>query len=458
MTYRVGYSPQKNYPWRWTTPLALVILLMSTVLLTCVNIPLSGYETVEEFTYFPNASIAALPMQNLIPSFLRPATAKFSPQHLNVGQVFSLNGSAVSYTIQSAFDAGSKESVLSFPYYNNPFSNNCDIQNITVNVNLAVEDLYGHQYYGWSATGFILCNYPTAFEMSWGMSWDSAGGPQNAQIDFAPLNNAGTDLLIKRERNKLSGMAYSRVFGVNSTQVGGASVSVTARPCCSCNGANTSEAVQSDVADLLEFPCTSQPAQFIGISGNVVNSADLEHPWGFPYNWAGSNTSDLFSGLDPQIQYTYFSSKGLSALQAPFHNMLQIVYHFVRSDLGLIFENQIFSSPEMFNSSIRPIDIPSDSQYTNGPFGLISYSMANEMLASTLNTTLMQEWKSSVLAMERSTRVPVLEYLHPISQFKPLGSAMTSVFVATFAMVSAVWTVFGLVARAFVSSPEGEGS
>ncbi|KAK7065108.1 hypothetical protein R3P38DRAFT_2493228 [Favolaschia claudopus] len=432
MTYRVGYSPQNNYPWRWTTPLALVILLMSTVLLTCVNIPLSGYETVEEFTYFPNASITALPMQNLIPSFLRPATAKFSSQHLNVGQVFSLNGSAVSYTIQSAFDAGSKESVLSFPYYNNPFSNNCDIQNITVNVNLAVEDLYGHQYYGWSATGFILCNYPTAFEMSWGMSWDSAGGPQNAQIDKS------LSLYIHLHS------AYSRVFGVNSTQVGGASVSVTARPCCSCNGANTSEAVQSDAADLLEFPCTSQPAQFIGISGNVVNSADLEHPWGFLYNWAGSNTSDLFSGLDPQIQYTYFSSKGLSALQAP--------------DLGLIFENQIFSSPEMFNSSIRPIAIPADSQYTNGPFGLISYSMANEMLASTLNTTLMQEWKSSVLAMERSTRVPVLEYLHPISQFKPLGSAMTSVFVATFAMVSAVWTVFGLVARAFVSSPEGEGS
>ncbi|KAJ7660670.1 hypothetical protein DFH06DRAFT_1192956, partial [Mycena polygramma] len=92
-SYRFGYSPQRPYPWRWSTPLALIILLTSTALLTCLNIPLSAYETVQEFTYFPNATLPKLPMSSMIPSFLRGPTAVFAPQTLHVGDSFRLNNS-----------------------------------------------------------------------------------------------------------------------------------------------------------------------------------------------------------------------------------------------------------------------------------------------------------------------------------------------------------------------------
>jgi hypothetical protein len=76
------------------------------------------------------------------------------------------------------------------------------------------------------------------------------------------------------------------------------------------------------------------------------------------------------------------------------------------------------------------------------------------MRAATSNDTMMAQWRNSILAMTDTDRVPVFEYLRPVPRLKPLGSAITSVFVSTFAMVSTVWTIFSFVARAFVHSPD----
>ncbi|KAJ7613310.1 hypothetical protein DFH06DRAFT_1344777 [Mycena polygramma] len=135
--YRLGYSPQRPYPWRWTTPLALLILLTITVFLTCLNIPLSAYETVQESTYFPNATIPAVPMSNMIPPFLQGPDLTFTPQTLNVGDTYRLNNSDWSYTIVSAFDGTDNQiPIASFPYFNNPFSDSCDVTNITAELDV----------------------------------------------------------------------------------------------------------------------------------------------------------------------------------------------------------------------------------------------------------------------------------------------------------------------------------
>ncbi|KAK7036324.1 hypothetical protein R3P38DRAFT_3485291 [Favolaschia claudopus] len=47
-----------------------------------------------------------------------------------------------------------------------------------------------------------------------------------------------------------------------------------------------------------------------------------------------------------------------------------------------------------------------------------------------------------------SDRVPVMEYLRTVPKLKPLGSAITSVFVSTFAMLSTIWALFFLLAGA----------
>ncbi|KAJ7640359.1 hypothetical protein DFH06DRAFT_1215828, partial [Mycena polygramma] len=45
-----------------------------------------------------------------------------------------------------------------------------------------------------------------------------------------------------------------------------------------------------------------------------------------------------------------------------------------------------------------------------------------------------------------------MPYLRPVPRLKPLGSAITSVFVSTFAMLSVAWTTFSVIAGALVSS------
>ncbi|KAJ7666932.1 hypothetical protein DFH06DRAFT_1185077 [Mycena polygramma] len=45
-----------------------------------------------------------------------------------------------------------------------------------------------------------------------------------------------------------------------------------------------------------------------------------------------------------------------------------------------------------------------------------------------------------------------MPYLRPIPRLKPLGSAITSVFVSTFAMLSVAWTTFSVISGALVSS------
>ncbi|KAJ6528841.1 hypothetical protein B0H19DRAFT_1274476 [Mycena capillaripes] len=447
--YRIGYSPQQPYPWRWTTPLALFLLFASAALLTCLNVPLSAYETVQEFTYFPNATLPALPMSNIIPSFLHDRTATFAPVTLSVGQTFRLNNSVFAYTITSAFDAGENgRPVFSFPYYNNPFSSSCDVTNITATVgrNLG-ESTTVYEYYLYAISGFVTCTSPTLFQMSWGL-------PLHGGLDAFPLfDNFGADL---------QQALWYGVLGIDDVPSGNGAVTVTVRPCCNCTGpiaAMSDEHLKLESVNLLQPPCSTQPARFVGLSGSVQNTTAITAPWGVPYTWKGPNITDLFAGLDPAYRQGYLGSRDLSALDTTFQNLFQVSYHLVRRDLGVILENQIDNSPEMFNRSITPVEVP---QFLLGdastPFGTITLSVADRMRAAPSNDTIMAQWQNSSLAINKTDRIPVFEYLRPVPRLKPLGSAITSVFVSTFAMVSTVWTFFSVVARAFVGSPDKDSN
>ncbi|KAJ7613311.1 hypothetical protein DFH06DRAFT_1370813 [Mycena polygramma] len=142
----------------------------------------------------------------------------------------------------------------------------------------------------------------------------------------------------------------------------------------------------------------------------------------------------------------YIGSGDPSELNLPLQNVFQVHYHLVRRDLGVILENNIYLSPEMFNNSITDAT----------PHAILNSSSLYR--AETSNETLMAEWRNSFAPFNGTDRVPVLEYLRPVPRRKPLGSAITSVFVATFAMVSTVWTIFSVVARAFVDSSDDSQS
>ncbi|KAJ7643075.1 hypothetical protein DFH06DRAFT_1477283 [Mycena polygramma] len=434
--YRLGYSPQRPYPWRWTTPLALFILLTITALLACLNIPLSAYETVQESTYFPNATIPALPMSNMIPSFLRSPGATFAPQTLHVGDTFQLNNSLWSYTIVNAFDGtDDRNPVSSFPYFNNPISDSCDVTNITV-------EFGSHPGYDTSAvTALVTCTQPTVFQMTWGPGfiYDDVFG---SVLGFQGMDllDVMSDLVVK---------PFSMAAGI------------TVRPCCNCrktdieseaNGGPTSPDLLEPallIPALLEPPCSTEPARFIGLRATVQNTSDVGIEPLIVGLTEGSNITELFAAMPGPMRKSIIGSGDPSEFNAPLQNLFQYYYHLVRRDLGVILENNIYLSPEIFNDSII-------GATETGPQALLTY--ASSYRAQTSNETLMAQWRDSFAIFNETDRVPVLQYPRPVPRLKPLGSAITSVFVATFAMVSTVWTIFSVVARAFVNSTDDSDS
>ncbi|KAJ7655532.1 hypothetical protein B0H17DRAFT_1265528 [Mycena rosella] len=132
-----------------------------------------------------------------------------------------------------------------------------------------------------------------------------------------------------------------------------------------------------------------------------------------------------------------------SELNTLLKNTFQSLYHLVRMELGVILENQIYVSPDMYNKSISD-----DSEDLNR-------DDATRSRLSTTNATLMAEWRDTMRLFNETDRVPVMPYLRSVPQLKSLGSAITSVFVSTFAMLSGAWTIFSLISGALAASHTG---
>ncbi|KAJ7349605.1 hypothetical protein DFH08DRAFT_958582 [Mycena albidolilacea] len=165
-------------------------------------------------------------------------------------------------------------------------------------------------------------------------------------------------------------------------------------------------------------------------------------------NMVQRSTTDIFGDLDQWE--VYFADLAPPLLTKVFQNMFHSLYHVIRMELGIILENQIYSSPAMFMDTI------SDVRNEDIPDGL--GSIASVSRSSTSDEALMAEWANTVRDFNKSDRVPVINYLRPVPRLKPLGAAVTSIFVSTFAMLSALWTVFSLVTGAFARLHEGRHS
>jgi hypothetical protein len=165
-------------------------------------------------------------MSSIIPSFLHAPTATFAPVNLNIGQTFRLNNSIFTYTIASAFDAvDNGKPVFSFPYYNNPFSNSCDVVSASrlfltlvkslcrQILRLPLDGTLGNRrpinttymqsqsvcpknYFSADyLQGFVTCTSPTLFQMTWGL-------PVHGGLDLLPLlDYFGADL-VSGEKNQ----------------------------------------------------------------------------------------------------------------------------------------------------------------------------------------------------------------------------------------------------------------
>ncbi|KAJ7861419.1 hypothetical protein B0H14DRAFT_3617546 [Mycena olivaceomarginata] len=114
----------------WTSPIVLGAFLAISIFLAALNVPLSAYSVVQEFTYRPNDTLPAVALSSLVPSFFQQSTVT-TPQLLTVGDIIRLNGSVFNYTVVDIFDGVDQTNpVSSFLYYNSLFSDGCDVRPI----------------------------------------------------------------------------------------------------------------------------------------------------------------------------------------------------------------------------------------------------------------------------------------------------------------------------------------
>ncbi|KAJ6484782.1 hypothetical protein C8R45DRAFT_1147770 [Mycena sanguinolenta] len=152
-SFRLGYTEERPYPWRWTTPIMLCAFLLISPFLALVNVPLSAYNIVQEFTYQPNDTLPSVLLGNLVPSILQNPTPDFTPQLLSIRDAIRLDEYIFNYIIAQAFDGANATNLVSaFPYYNNPLSDSCDVANITVQFTLTenTEDEAGVSIRDWN--------------------------------------------------------------------------------------------------------------------------------------------------------------------------------------------------------------------------------------------------------------------------------------------------------------------
>ncbi|KAJ7808480.1 hypothetical protein B0H14DRAFT_3881464 [Mycena olivaceomarginata] len=414
-SFRLGYTEEHPYPWKWTTSIVLSTFFLISAFLAALNVPLSAYNIVQEFTYRPNDTLPAL---------------------LTVGDVIKLNGSLFEYTIVDAFDGiDETKPVSSFSYYNNPFSDGCDVTNVTINIGLTREAIVGEPSFWdsqYETLVAITCRVPTLFHL-----FLSVVPPIIPAAGLSSFENIATLMLDDFLYMFFDGYDVALIsppFSLNQTTRNGeynatmVNITVTVYACCHCDPAGSPE-----TTTLLEPPCSLTPPRFMATKA-YFTFREPEDILPVTSVVVGDLTRHLMSTEALEILAGLLGNVSTPDFTSAFQNIFQMIYHLVRLDLGVIVDNQIYNSPQMFNLSIMPVNLPAR-------FGS---SLANSSRAKTSDSTLMAQWRQRVVFYQTSDRVPVMDYLRPVPRLKPLGSAITSIFVSTFAMLSALWTIFSL--------------
>ncbi|KAF7336500.1 hypothetical protein MSAN_02304700 [Mycena sanguinolenta] len=388
-SFRLGYTEEQPYPWRWTTPVVLCAFLLISPFLALVNVPLSAYNIILEFTYHPNDTLPAVFLANIVPSVLQDPTDSFTPQPLNVGDTIVLDNFIFNYTISQAFDGVNP--VSAFPYYNNPLSDSCDVANITVQLLLRdFPDI------GWApfvqVRGTVACDLPTRFYLTPG---EYLGGTDESSVrDIPNLVSVDFEEIFK----SWSGPDPPDVGGTNFTQFG---ITITVHPCCKCEAVLAGGPLES-AASLHELSCSSNPVQFVVVGIDL--SADVEQETTPTPHFAPVSLPTKIADV---LTESSLGNVSISALSTAYGNLIQAFYHLVRLDLGVILQNQIYNSSEMFSRTIMELDSGySASQLSRTIMELDSGYSANQLRTLTSNATFMAQWQQDVDFFKNNTRVP----------------------------------------------------
>lgn len=209
---------------------------------------------------------------------------------------------------------------------------------------------------------------------------------------------------------------------------------ITVRPCCDCDG--DGDATWNTGIFSLDYPpCSEAPASLLAL--DTTMSLDNFGASSFP-----SKNTDFLT-----VDGFMWNGTAFAGFNTLLHNLFQAMYHTIRLDLGISQPNQIYTSADMYNRSISTVYIP----------GIFYEGMAPEEAFA--NTSRRDSFNLATLwtaEQQDVVRVPVMSYIRTVPRLKPLGAAITSVFVSTFAMVSVLWHVFSFIAAALSGSGNGK--
>ncbi|KAH8651202.1 hypothetical protein BX600DRAFT_100440 [Xylariales sp. PMI_506] len=175
-----SYTIERNYPYRWFTPVVIFGGLVFTALISFVNVVTSGYELAATSSSNPNATIANPRWYGSInwPSYFTgnaQATCAASTFTLN-SEIFT-NNSAFPYTLQRVWrfkDDGTMANLGSLVYENNPIQN-CNVNYVTIQVMGRYSQNRGLSAI--SQAGVLLNAYATCSIDIDTSQTDSVGGP-----------------------------------------------------------------------------------------------------------------------------------------------------------------------------------------------------------------------------------------------------------------------------------------
>lgn len=200
-----SYNLTRPYPYKWFTPVVLIIGTLATGLVTLLSMATSGYEMTAVYSYNPNATEAKHTYFSQWPSFLTANTkASCAATTISTNSNFYTNNTAFAYTLRSVWrgDAASPELLAgSLPYQNNPLRN-CTVQSVGIDFNTMERTGLQIAKSAWGASleAFVTCvvDVPEGvMNVNLSTTWDY--NPADASIDnpstwFTEVNQTSASL------------------------------------------------------------------------------------------------------------------------------------------------------------------------------------------------------------------------------------------------------------------------
>ncbi|KAG8765566.1 hypothetical protein FRC12_007430 [Ceratobasidium sp. 428] len=402
-----------------TTYLSAISIIAITIL-AILNVVLQGYDVVTVLRPDPNVthsywwSIGSLSLRS---------AGNCDPVSLPKKMTFSTNSSIFTYVVRSTFDANNQNIIGASSYIANPLGS-CTVDGIIVDIDIS------RRRYKFDTP--ILCtgsNLPFSLSIASTFLLDQYN-PYYDDIMAYYIQN-------KPARNSLS-------FGQSHIQRNATSLT---------NIVGILDAISADLMISLWL---------LGNSSTDTISPATISTGGFPACPGGRNATckpDEMRMIIPAslLSYpngSYVSSNGIGTFLAPietsFLNMFTVLQDAYHIDLGNIKSYNTILNKDAFSARIYPEKILSAAAHNISGFGLCSSG-----LGCTYNST----WAQKLLASDPDLDIVVpstiptgdapavirVDYLCPQFRLKSPGSLITSVFIGTWTMYTALFGIFNII-------------